>query len=210
MPAGKCGSDISQVWRGVPDPRPEGALYWDSGRTTPKRGGNMRMLREPHIKPHPVVGKCATRTFSSNPSVVKLRSEESSLKRPMLREPHIKGVRPGYSRAYISLYYVRAQSHALLARIMPARDIETRPRDVVTPMPGALPPSPPPCRGLLYWDTGFGVLDGSIYPCGMGGMGLPLLRVGYRGDMGCTQRSQPTCVINRLPTDPTRCQEHPP
>ena len=68
-------------------------------------------------------------------------------------------------------------------------------------MPGALPPSPPPCRGLLYWDTGFGVLDGSIYPCGMGGMGLPLLRVGYRGDMGCTQRSQPTCVINRLPTD---------
>ena len=45
-------------------------------------------------------------------------------------------------------------------------------------MPGALPPSPPPCRGLLYWDTGFGVLDGSIYPCGMGGMGLPLLRVG--------------------------------
>ena len=136
MPAGKCGSDISQVWRGVPDPRPEGALYWDSGRTTPKRGGNMRMLREPHIKPHPVLGKCATRTFSSNPSVHKLRSEESSLKRPMLREPHIKGVRPGYSRAYISLYYVRAQSHALLARIMPARDIETRARNVLDPPAG--------------------------------------------------------------------------
>ena len=136
MPAGKCGSDISQVWRGVPDPRPEGALYWDSGRTTQKCGGNMRMLREPHIKPHPVVGKCATRTFSSNPSVVKLRSEESSLKRPMLREPHIKGVRPGYSRAYISLYYVRAQSHALLARIMPARDIETRARNVLDPPAG--------------------------------------------------------------------------
>ena len=104
VPAGKCGSDISQVWRGVPDPRPEGALYWDSGRTTPKCGGNMRMLREPHIKPHPVVGKCATRTFSSNPSVVKLRSEESSLKRPMLREPHIKGGPARVlARVYISL-----------------------------------------------------------------------------------------------------------
>ena len=108
----------------------------------------MRMLREPHIKPHPVVGKCATRTFSSNPSVVKLRSEESSLKRPMLREPHIKGVRPGYSRAYISLYYVRAQSHALLARIMPARDIETRVRSVSPPIRrGARPPGPPALRG---------------------------------------------------------------
>ena len=152
MPAGKCGSDISQVWRGVPAPlllpscccpaaalllpscccpaethlrppgrggvtghlmcqlasveatfpkcggcarpRPERALYWDSGRTTPKRGGNMRMLREPHIKPNPVLGKCATRTFSS--------------KRPVLREPHIKGVWPRVlARVYISLLCAR-------------------------------------------------------------------------------------------------------
>ena len=73
----KCGG-------GVPDP----------GRTTPKRGGDMRMLREPHIKPNPVLGKCATRTFSS--------------KRPMLREPHIKGVWPRVlARVYISLLCAR-------------------------------------------------------------------------------------------------------
>jgi len=181
VPAGKCGSDISQVWRGVPDPGREGALYWDSGRTTPKCGGNMRMLREPHIKPHPVVGKCATRTFSSNPSVVKLRSEESSLKRPMLREPHIKGVRPGYSRAYISLYYVRAQSHALLARIMPARDIETRPRDVVTPCRGLCPPVPRPAGGCCTGTPALGcwmgrftlvVWEGWGFPCSEWGYGL--------------------------------------
>ena len=83
----KCGG-------GVPDPRPERALYCDSGRTTPKRGGNMRMLREPHIKPNPVLGKCATRTFSS--------------KRPVLREPHIKGVWPRVlARVYISLLCAR-------------------------------------------------------------------------------------------------------
>ena len=81
-----------------------------------------------------------------------------------------------------------------------------RGREVYPPDPaGALPPDPRPCRGLvrglMLSRSHFGVLDGSIYPCGMGGMGLPLLRVGYRGDMGCTQRSQPTCVINRLPTD---------
>ena len=97
----KCGG-VCQT------PGREGALYWDSGRTTPKCGGNMRMLREPHIKPHPVVGKCATRTFSSNPSVVKLRSEESSLKRPMLREPHIKGGPARVlARVYISLLCAR-------------------------------------------------------------------------------------------------------
>ena len=111
----KCGG-------GVPDPRPDPL----------KCGGNMRMLREPHIKPLPVVGKCATRTFSSNPSVVKLRSEESSLKRPMLREPHIKGVWPRVlARVYISLVMCGHIAHALLARIMPARVITTRVRSVI-------------------------------------------------------------------------------
>ena len=151
------------------------------GPDRPKRGGNMRMLREPHIKPHPVLGKCATRTFSSNPSVHKLRSEESSLKRPMLREPHIKGVRPGYSRAYISLYYVRAQSHALLARIMPARDIETRPRDVVTPCRGLCPPVPRPAGGCCTGTPALGcwmgrftlvVWEGWGFPCSEWGYGL--------------------------------------
>ena len=91
VPAGKCGSDISQVWRGVPDP--------------PAGGGSVLGLRPPvlglrpacsgqvcysHFLVKPVVGKCATRTFSS--------------KRPMLREPHIKGVWPRVlARVYISL-----------------------------------------------------------------------------------------------------------
>ena len=92
---------------GVPDP----------GQTHPKRGGNMRMLREPHIKTIPVLGKCATRTFSS--------------KRPMLREPHIKGVWPRVlARVYISLVMCGHIAHALLARIMPARVIETGARSV--------------------------------------------------------------------------------
>ena len=166
--------------------------------TYPKCGGGVP-------DPPPVLGKCATRTFSSNlywASVLLALSRQNGQCYVSLIS---RGVRPGYSRAYISLYYVRAQSHALLARIMPARDIETRPRDVLKRPPGALPPDPRPCRGLVLGlmlsRSHFGVLDGSIYPCGMGGMGLPLLRVGYRGDMGCTQRSQPTCVINRLPTD---------
>ena len=73
VPAGKCGSDISQVWRGVPDPRP-------------------------------VVGKCATRTFSSNlywASVLLALSRQNGQCYVSLIS---RGVRPGYSRAYISLY----------------------------------------------------------------------------------------------------------
>ena len=170
----KCGGD-------VPDPRPEGALYWDSGRTTPKRGGNMRMLREPHIKPLPVVGKCATRTFSSNlywASVLLALSRQNGQCYVSLIS---RGVRPGYSRAYISLYYVRAQSHALLARIMPARDIETRPRDVVTPCRGLCPPVPRPAGGCCTGTPALGcwmgrftlvVWEGWGFPCSEWGYGL--------------------------------------
>ena len=103
--------------------------------TFPKCGGGVP-------DPPPVVGKCATRTFSSNlywASVLLALSRQNGQCYVSLIS---RGVRPGYSRAYISLYYVRAQSHALLARIMPARDIETRPRDVLKRPPGALPRTP--------------------------------------------------------------------
>jgi hypothetical protein len=91
MPAGKCGSDISQVWRvcaSTPGRSPS------TGGWSPSTGSCTGQVCYSHFLVKPVLGKCATRTFSS--------------KRPMLREPHIKGVWPRVlARVYISLLCAR-------------------------------------------------------------------------------------------------------
>ena len=139
----------------------------------------------------PVLGKCATRTFSSNlywASVLLALSRQNGQCYVSLIS---KGVRPGYSRAYISLYYVRAQSHALLARIMPARDIETRARNVLKRRRGLCPRTPALpgacCTGtpaLCSGDPTLGCWMGRFTLVVWEGWGFPC----SEWDMGCTTR----------------------
>ena len=193
------GMDPSPLKPHLRPPGPGGGpggqiLYWDTGLTEgldpPRPGGGpggpgglmcqLASVEATYPKcgggvpdPPPVVGKCATRTFSSNlywASVLLALSRQNGQCYVSLIS---RGVRPGYSRAYISLYYVRAQSHALLARIMPARDIETRPRDVVTPCRGLCPPVPRPAGGCCTGTPALGCWMGRFTLVVWEGWGFP-------------------------------------